>query len=89
MERVVNVGTRGSETDRHSIESGGREAPQRRGRGAVRFQVDRSRARRRTDEAYRVLDQTGDEEVQDLLATSWHDQVARARPTGGATYLPN
>jgi len=27
--------------------------------------------------------------VQDLLATAWHDQVAMARPTGGATYLPN
>ena len=32
---------------------------------------------------YDTFNQTGDEEVQDLLATAWHDQVARARPTGG------
>jgi len=35
---------------------------------------------------YDTFGQTGDEEVQDLLATAWHDQVARARPTGGANH---
>ena len=35
---------------------------------------------------YDTFNQTGDEEVQDLLATAWHDQVARARPTGGANH---
>jgi predicted phosphoribosyltransferase len=36
---------------------------------------------------YDTFDQTGDEEVQDLLATAWHDEAAaRARPTGGANH---
>jgi predicted phosphoribosyltransferase len=32
---------------------------------------------------YDAFDQTSDEEVQDLLATAWHDEAARARTTGG------
>ena len=36
---------------------------------------------------YDAFDQTSDEEVQDLLATAWHDEAAAgARPTGGANH---
>lgn len=36
---------------------------------------------------YDTFDQTSDEEVQDLLATAWHDEAAAgARPTGGANH---
>ncbi|NIA55203.1 phosphoribosyltransferase [Massilia sp. TW-1] len=36
---------------------------------------------------YDAFDQTTDEEVQDLLATAWHDEAAAgARPTGGANH---
>jgi predicted phosphoribosyltransferase len=36
---------------------------------------------------YDAFDQTSDEEVQDLLATAWHDEAAAGpRPTGGANH---
>jgi len=39
---------------------------------------------------YDTFGQTSDEEVQDLLATAWHDEAtAGARPTGGANHETN
>jgi predicted phosphoribosyltransferase len=39
---------------------------------------------------YDTFGQTSDEEVQDLLATAWHDAAtAGARPTGGANHETN
>jgi putative phosphoribosyl transferase len=39
---------------------------------------------------YETFGQTSDEEVQDLLATAWHDEAAAgARPTGGANHETN
>jgi predicted phosphoribosyltransferase len=39
---------------------------------------------------YDTFGQTSDEEVQDLLATAWHDEaVAGARSTGGANHETN
>jgi predicted phosphoribosyltransferase len=36
---------------------------------------------------YDAFEQTSDEEVQDLLATAWHDEAAAGgRPTGGANH---
>ena len=36
---------------------------------------------------YDAVEQTSDEEVQDLLATAWHDEAAAGgRPTGGANH---
>ena len=36
---------------------------------------------------YDAFEQTSDEEVQDLLATAWHDEAAAgARPTGGVNH---